>query len=116
MVRVLGGGSGTASSCFIRQITASSSCLAQVYSEKTPPPLNKDSGQDKCNDCSARAISDLKSESNRGDQAMAKGRGDFTDILLKKSVLSSDQLTEARALAQQTGAKIQDALVKLGYC
>src|SRR5579862_6868939 len=47
---------------------------------------------------------------------MAKGRGDFTEILLKKQVLSPDQLTEARNMAQQTGAKIQDALVKLGYC
>jgi type IV pilus assembly protein PilB len=47
---------------------------------------------------------------------MAKGRGDFTDILIKKQVLSPDQLTEARSMAQQTGAKIQDALVKLGYC
>lgn len=47
---------------------------------------------------------------------MGKGRGEFTDILLKKQVLSADQLTEARSMAQQTGAKIQDALVKLGYC
>ncbi len=47
---------------------------------------------------------------------MAKGRGDFTDILLKKQVLSADQLSEASSMAQQTGAKIQDALVKLGYC
>src|SRR5438128_1845895 len=47
---------------------------------------------------------------------MAKGRGDFTEILVKKQILSGDQLTEARTLAQQTGAKIQDALIKLGYC
>jgi len=47
---------------------------------------------------------------------MAKGRGDFTEILLKKQVLSPDQLTEARSMAQQTGAKIQDTLVRLGYC
>lgn len=47
---------------------------------------------------------------------MGKGRGEFTDILLKKGVLSADQLTEARSMAQQTGAKIQDTLVKLGYC
>ena len=46
---------------------------------------------------------------------MAKGRGDFTEILLKKQVLSSDQLAEARTMAQQSGAKLQDALVKLGY-
>ncbi len=47
---------------------------------------------------------------------MAKGRGDFTEILIKKQVLSADQLAEARNMAQQSGAKIQDALVKLGYC
>src|SRR5437868_11085449 len=47
---------------------------------------------------------------------MAKGRGDFTDILVKKQVLSADQLSEARNMAQQTGAKIQDTIVKLGYC
>src|SRR5262245_33362334 len=47
---------------------------------------------------------------------MAKGRGDFTDILVQKQVLSPDQLSEARALQQQTGARLQDTLVKLGYC
>ncbi|MFO0845999.1 MAG: ATPase, T2SS/T4P/T4SS family [Gemmataceae bacterium] len=46
---------------------------------------------------------------------MAKSRGDFTDLLVKKQVLSPDQLEEARGVASQTGAKLQDALVKLGY-
>ena len=47
---------------------------------------------------------------------MAKsGRGDFTDILVAKKVLSPEQLTEAKALQSQTGIKLQDALVKLGY-
>ncbi len=47
---------------------------------------------------------------------MAKAtRGDFTDILVQKKVLGPDQLQEARTLQQQTGAKLQDALVKLGY-
>jgi type IV pilus assembly protein PilB len=46
---------------------------------------------------------------------MAKARGDFTDILLRRQILSQDQLEEARGLANQTGAKIQDALDKLGY-
>ena len=36
---------------------------------------------------------------------MAKSRGDFTEILLKKQVLSPDQLAEARTMAQQSGAK-----------
>ncbi|MCI0638396.1 MAG: Flp pilus assembly complex ATPase component TadA [Gemmataceae bacterium] len=47
---------------------------------------------------------------------MAKGRGEFTDVLIKRQILSPDQLNEARTLSQQTGAKVQDALVKLGYC
>src|SRR5260370_9067013 len=47
---------------------------------------------------------------------MAKSnRGDFTEILVRKQILGPDQLQEARTLQQQTGAKIQDALVKLGY-
>src|SRR5262245_58262609 len=46
---------------------------------------------------------------------MAKARGDFTEVLLKKNILSPDQLAEARSSAQQHGAKINDMLVKLGY-
>lgn len=47
---------------------------------------------------------------------MAKsGRGDFTDILVAKKILSGDQLNEAKTLQSQTGIKLQDALVKLGY-
>jgi type IV pilus assembly protein PilB len=46
---------------------------------------------------------------------MAKARGDFTEILLKKGILSADQLEEAKNVASQSGAKLNDALVKLGY-
>jgi type IV pilus assembly protein PilB len=46
---------------------------------------------------------------------MAKSRGDFTDILLRKQLLSPDQLDEARGLQQQAGMKLHDAIVKLGY-
>src|ERR1043166_1685209 len=46
---------------------------------------------------------------------MAKAGGDFTDILIKRGILGPDQLQEAKTLQQQSGAKIQDALVKLGY-
>ncbi|HZY85961.1 MAG TPA: ATPase, T2SS/T4P/T4SS family, partial [Gemmataceae bacterium] len=46
---------------------------------------------------------------------MAKTRGDFTDILVRRQVLSPDQLAEAKALQQQTGAKLADTLVKLNY-
>jgi type IV pilus assembly protein PilB len=46
---------------------------------------------------------------------MAKTRGDFTEILLRKNILGPDQLEEARSLASQTGVKVQDALTKLNY-
>ncbi len=46
---------------------------------------------------------------------MAKSRGDFTEILLRKQLVSADQLEEARNVAQQTGAKLNEVLVKLGY-
>jgi type IV pilus assembly protein PilB len=46
---------------------------------------------------------------------MAKSRGDFTDILIQKQLLSPDQLAEAKSMATQTGTKVQDALVRLGY-
>jgi type IV pilus assembly protein PilB len=46
---------------------------------------------------------------------MAKSRGDFTDILVTKKVIGPDQIIEAKNLQQQTGAKLQDAIVKLGY-
>lgn len=46
---------------------------------------------------------------------MAKARGDFTDVLIKKKILSPDQLDEAVNLANSTGVKLQDALAKLNY-
>src|SRR5579884_1294692 len=46
---------------------------------------------------------------------MAKTRGDFTDILVRRGILSPDQLEEAKALQQSAGLKMQDALIKLEY-
>jgi type IV pilus assembly protein PilB len=46
---------------------------------------------------------------------MAKGRGDFADILLKKKLIGPDQLMEAESVANATGLKLQDALVKQQY-
>jgi type IV pilus assembly protein PilB len=46
---------------------------------------------------------------------MAKGRGDFTDILTRRKLVGPDQLAEADNVASSTGVKLQDALVKLGY-
>ncbi len=45
---------------------------------------------------------------------MAKG-SDFTAVLVKKGILSADQTEEARAMQQQSGATMQETLVKLGY-
>ncbi len=46
---------------------------------------------------------------------MAKGRGDFTDILVKKRILSPEQVTEAASMASANGIKLEDALEKLNY-
>lgn len=46
---------------------------------------------------------------------MAKGRGDFSDILVNRKNISADQVEEARTLAAATGVRLQDALVKLNY-
>lgn len=46
---------------------------------------------------------------------MAKARGDFTDILVKRGQISPDQVVEALGLQKQSGAKLQDAIIKLGY-
>jgi len=46
---------------------------------------------------------------------MAKTRGDFTDILVRRKVIGPDQIEEAKGMATQTGVKLQDALVKLNY-
>jgi type IV pilus assembly protein PilB len=45
---------------------------------------------------------------------MAKSN-DFTDVLVKRGLLGPDQLGEARNLQQASGAKLQDAIIKLGY-
>jgi len=46
---------------------------------------------------------------------MATKMGDFTDILLRLGIISRDQLEEARKMARETGCKVGDALVRLGY-
>ena len=46
---------------------------------------------------------------------MAKASGDFTGILVQKKLISPEQIVEARTLQQQTGTKLQDAIVELGY-
>jgi type IV pilus assembly protein PilB len=46
---------------------------------------------------------------------MAKARNDFTDILVKKKLISPDQVEEAANMAASTGLRLQDALAKLNY-
>jgi type IV pilus assembly protein PilB len=46
---------------------------------------------------------------------MAKARGDFTDILIRKKIIGPDQLADAENTASSQGVKLQDAIVKLNY-
>lgn len=46
---------------------------------------------------------------------MAKARNDFTDVLVKKKLVSPDQVEEAANMAASTGLRLQDALAKLNY-
>jgi hypothetical protein len=45
---------------------------------------------------------------------MANTQQDFTSILLRRGIISPEQLEKARALSRQEGNKVQDALVRLG--
>jgi hypothetical protein len=40
---------------------------------------------------------------------------DFADILVSRNVINAEQLAEARVVARQTGERIEDVLVRLGY-
>ncbi|MBX7104451.1 MAG: GspE/PulE family protein [Gemmataceae bacterium] len=46
---------------------------------------------------------------------MAKARGDYSEILVNRRLISPDQVEEAKGLAGATGVKLQDALIKLNY-
>ncbi|OWK43618.1 GspE/PulE family protein [Fimbriiglobus ruber] len=46
---------------------------------------------------------------------MAKLRGDYTDLLIKKKILSPEQLNEAQEFSTSQGIKLQDALAKHNY-
>jgi len=45
----------------------------------------------------------------------AKKKSDYTEILVRQGIISLDQLTEANEMAQQSGMKLPDALIRLGY-
>ena len=46
---------------------------------------------------------------------MSQPRDDFTDVLIRRKVLSPEQLTEAVSFSNTNGIKLQDALDKLNY-
>jgi type IV pilus assembly protein PilB len=46
---------------------------------------------------------------------MAKRKISYTEILTRQGVISPDQLQEAEDMARQSGMKLGDALVRLGY-
>jgi type IV pilus assembly protein PilB len=46
---------------------------------------------------------------------MAKKKADYTQILIHQGVVSREQLAEAQQMAKDSGIKLPDALVRLGY-
>ncbi len=46
---------------------------------------------------------------------MAKRKSDYTEILVRKGVISAEQLAEATQLAGESGTKVADALTRLSY-
>ena len=45
----------------------------------------------------------------------ARQKGDYTEILIRQKVISPDQLAEAKQMSKESGIKLPDALVRLGY-
>jgi type IV pilus assembly protein PilB len=70
------------------------------------PPKNEDAFEDS---------DDLESASDPPADP-ARTPNDITDILIRRGILDPARLEEAKSLANQTGVKFPDALVKLGYC
>ncbi len=46
---------------------------------------------------------------------VAKRKGTYVDILIRKGVISSEQLAEAQQMSSESGQKLADALIRLGY-
>ena len=49
------------------------------------------------------------------EPSMARRKGDYTEILLRQKVISPEQLAEGKQMAKESGMKLPDALVRLGY-
>jgi type IV pilus assembly protein PilB len=46
---------------------------------------------------------------------MAKKKAEYTEILMRQGLVSPEQINEARQMAKESGIKLPDALVRLGY-
>ncbi len=46
---------------------------------------------------------------------VAKRKGNYVDILVRKGVISTDQLAEAQQMSKESGQKLAEALIRLGY-
>ncbi len=46
---------------------------------------------------------------------MAKKKAEYTEILLRQGLVSPEQINEAKQMAKESGIKLPDALVRLGY-
>ena len=46
---------------------------------------------------------------------MVARKGDFSEILLRRRLISQDQLAEARQMSKDTNSNLSDCIVKLGY-
>jgi type IV pilus assembly protein PilB len=46
---------------------------------------------------------------------MVARKGDFTEILLRRRIISQDQLVEARQVSKDTNANLSDVIIRLGY-
>ena len=46
---------------------------------------------------------------------MAKKKAEWTEILIRQGLVSPEQINEAKQMAKESGIKLPDALVRLGY-
>ena len=46
---------------------------------------------------------------------MAKKKAEYTEILMRQGLVSPEQINEAKQMAKESGIKLPDALVRLGY-
>src|SRR5258708_3070224 len=46
---------------------------------------------------------------------MAPLAGNFAEILIRRRIISQEQLVEAKRLAKESGRKVADELIRLGY-